>query len=345
VFPWLDELGEVVPWLATEESQALVEGDRPPAAPAPTAVRRTHDKAFAGAFADGEGYTPAALRGLVRAFDPSELADADAWIAGVERHLAAWPPWTGGRFTLKPRFGSSGRGRVAGRAGALDRGALRAALPRLARLGGVVLEPWLDRREDLATCLRIAADGAIAVVGSLRPWTSASGGLLGHRGGVDSRGRVFSESGFEEPTREAAAHLARAAADAGLRGPCGVDALVFALPDDDAGSEDPSGERLVLRPIVELNARFTAGLVTIGLIRRALPTVRRAIGLEPGRRRAFLLGLVPPPRPASDPWAAALERAGEGAVLLRLGGPPGAAEAALLFAESGEQIDAVLAPT
>jgi hypothetical protein len=335
VFEWIAGLGGVVPWLATDEAERL-------GGPAAAPVARTHDKAFAQRFADREGFTPPALRGLGRVFDADAVAAGSGWIDQVRAALADWPTWTGGRFALKPRLGSSGRGRVAGEASTLDAAALEGAAPRLARQGGALLEPWLDRRQDLATCLHIAPDRTLSVLGSLRPWLTAAGSPLGHRGGVDSRGRVFSESAFEEEAREAAAALATEAAREGLRGPCGVDALVFALPEPEGGA------RPCLRPIVELNARFTAGLVTIGLVRRALPLVRRAIALEPGVRRAFLLGLRPPSGPAADEppttdaWDAALQRAGDGAALLRLGGPRGADDAALLFASSDQAIDAAL---
>ncbi|MGH0034924.1 MAG: hypothetical protein ACQGVK_07840 [Myxococcota bacterium] len=341
-FAWLDALGETVPWLATAESREGMEDPASAAAPSVEAVARTHDKAFAASFAEREGYTPRPLRGLVEAYAPSELADPEPWIARLRTSLSTWPAWTGGRFILKPRFGSSARGRVAGRADALDPEVLGGALPRLVAQGGAVLEPWLERREDLATCLRIAPDGAVEVVGSLRSMTSGSGALQGHRGGVDSRGRIFSESDFEEPCREAAAALAHAAAEAGLRGPCGVDALVFEWTDADDAPEPPR-QRRTLRPVVELNARFTAGLVSLGLVRRALPAVRGRIGLEPGVRRAFLLGLQPPPGGGADPWADALARAGEGAALVRLGAAAGAPEAGLLFAASSERLDEVLA--
>jgi hypothetical protein len=44
-----------------------------------------------------------------------------------------------------------------------------------------------------------------------------------------------------------------------------------------------------MRGAVEFNARPTMGLVTIGLVRRALPHVREALELSPGDRRGFLL--------------------------------------------------------
>lgn len=334
VFPWLAELGECVAWLATEEARSLTSSRFPEAAPDPAVVARVHDKAFALKVSDEAGLTPPALRGLVHVFDTRDLHEPDRFFRRLEEIVTSWPAWTGARFTLKPRFGSSGRGRVGGGRETLDSASLRGALPRLAERGGAVLEPWLARRQDLATPMRVTASGGIHVLGSLRPWTTPAGGLLGHRGSVDSRGRIVSESEFDEPAREAAVETARAAAQQGFRGPCGVDAFSYATPDG-LGSE-----AVALRPVVELNARFTAGLVAIGVVRRALPAVRTAIGLEPGVRRAFLLGLVAPP--GEGGWAGALERAGTGAALLRLGGPEGASETALLFASADADLDAAL---
>ncbi len=344
-FPWLDEAVGGVPWLVTREAREILGPDA--ALPDPAVVAQVHDKAFAHRAAEASGETGRALAGLVRAYEPEALRHPEDFARELATRLAEWPTWTGRRFTLKPRFGSSARGRLAGDADTLSSPSLLGGLARLADRGGAMLEPWLQRRDELATQCRVEADGRIALVGSLRVRATEAGGLLGHRGTVDSRGRVFSESPFDERAREAAVEIVRAASDEGFRGPCGVDAFAFA----GAPSADGAPPAVELRPVVELNARFTAGLVTVGLVRRALPRVREAIGLEPGRRCGFVLGLKPPASgreidPGSDPWEDALRRAGPDARLLRLGPDDGsgvAASAALLFAPSDADIDAALA--
>jgi hypothetical protein len=116
-----------------------------------------------------------------------------------------------------------------------------------------------------------------------------AGGYRGHCGEIDSRGRVFSGHPRDEALREAAAAIAARAAEHGLFGPCGIDAFTWLEP----GPGDEAGDATErLRPVVELNARPTMGLVTLGLVRRALPQVREALELTPGERRGFLFTLV-----------------------------------------------------
>lgn len=101
---------------------------------------------------------------------------------------------------------------------------------------------------------------------------------------MDSRGRVTSGSRFDEALREAAVCVASAAAATGFFGPCGLDALTFRAEHGDE----------VLRPVVEFNARFTAGTVALGLLRRALPQIKQTLGLPPEAPRPFAFALAPP---------------------------------------------------
>jgi hypothetical protein len=140
-----------------------------------------------------------------------------------------------------------------------------------------VLEPWLERLEDLSALLRVEPGAPPLLLGSARQRLAGSGLYRGHEGWVDARGRVGSGSPNDEALREAAVLLAGAAADAGYAGPCGLDAFAFRAPD---------GSR-AFRPVVELNARFTAGCVALGWVRRALPEAAARLGLEPGGRLAF----------------------------------------------------------
>jgi hypothetical protein len=91
---------------------------------------------------------------------------------------------------------------------------------------------------------------------------------------------VTSGAGFDDALIAAASEIARAAHAAGYYGPCGVDAFTFRR----------DGEK-ILRPIVELNARFTTGTVAIGLLRRARPWLEASVPPEPGERRSFAFRL------------------------------------------------------
>jgi hypothetical protein len=168
------------------------------------------------------------------------------------------------------------------------------------------------------------------------------GSFRGHCGEVDARGRVYSGHPADEEVRTSAAWLAERARERGFFGPCGVDAFSYAsgqqLPagrsapesgDERASQSEerddraPPEAREPLRTGLEFNARPTMGLVTLGLVRRALPIVREAIGLAPDNRRAFLFSLLardPGASRATEARAAAIETdAGPGSQSLSWG--------------------------
>ncbi|MFP8874443.1 MAG: hypothetical protein VCB42_07920, partial [Myxococcota bacterium] len=230
VFPWL-EGPSVQCWLADPGARALaLQAGLAWSGPSPEDVLRTHDKAFAVRSCRELDLTPEDLSGLGSIFEPEALGGSD-WIDRLENELAGWPEWTRGRFCLKPRLGSSGRGRLAGTAAGFDRARFRAEGPTFARRGGAILEPWLDRCGDFSVQIRIAKGlpeaPTVTILGSLELWVTPAGLYRGHLGEVDSRGRIFSGGPYEEIAREAAALLAARARDAGYSGPCGVDGLAF----------------------------------------------------------------------------------------------------------------------
>jgi hypothetical protein len=265
-----------VPWLATDEAFARAAGHDWCAA-LPECVARVHDKAFALEFARAHSMEPAPLAGRAFALAPKELVDPDTAACRIEERVASWPEALRARFVLKPRHGTSGRGRLEGREGELERDALRGAAPRLRARGGCVVEPWLERTSDLSAQLWVRGAADVLVLGTLSPVVTLRGVPVGHTGFVAADGSVQSGCAWDAELRRAALALARAAAAAGYRGPCGVDAFAYR---DTAGVEH-------FRPIVELNARFTAGTVALGLLARA----RRADLCARGT--AFYLGFAP----------------------------------------------------
>jgi hypothetical protein len=277
VFPWLAGIQAAAWWndsaAEREAGQATLLG-----ADAET-VRRLHDKAWAIQLAEAEFLDPPILRGLATDFSAEALRRSGA-AEEIARVLESWPEWAREQFTLKPRIGTSGRGRVAGSGGRVN-DEMRGGFERLADRGGAVLEPWLERLADASAQLHIAEDGTVTLLGTLEIVATAAGQPRGHRGELDSRGRPRTGLPEEEALREAAGIAGGAAAREGYRGPCGIDAIVFRAAGDGTRS---------FRPLVEFNARFTAGIVALGQIRRHLGRIKDEMGLAPGDLFHFYVG-------------------------------------------------------
>lgn len=284
--PELDRARSAFAWLADPAAQrgaaaggaALDEVD-------PAVVRHCHDKAFAQRFAAERALEPECWRGLARRFEAEELLDAAAAERAVVAAVASWPGWTRGRFALKPRFGTSGRGRVTGALGT-PRASWIPGLARLAARGGALLEPWVERSADLAAELYVGADGRVSLLGTLTQEVTRTGLPRGHRGWLRGDGRAHAGSRFDAELGNAARALAGAAAAAGFRGACGVDAFAFRGP----------GGAIAFRPLVEFNARFTLGHVALGILARALgdaaPERCEALGFRLAPASAARAGLV-----------------------------------------------------
>jgi hypothetical protein len=273
----------LVPWLVTREAASLAAGEGialfgPPA----ELVARVHDKAFALERARALGLLPPELADCAFALGPEELADADTVRCRIERAVARWPAALARRFVLKPRLGTSGRGRLAGREGGIDGDALRGALGRLRERGGCVVEPWLERTVDLSAQLFAVGPEDVRVLGTFAQVLTPQGVPVAHRARVGPDGAAVSGSAWDGELRAAALAVARAAAAEGYTGACGVDAFAFRGADG----------RERFRAVVELNARFTTGTSAAGWVARAVRAGLAAPGAE------LQLGAVPPPFPA-----------------------------------------------
>lgn len=333
-FPWLEDCHGIVPWISTDRLQLHPSLDNQKISSAPAgAVARVHDKAFAHALTESERLLPRDLQHMFLVLDPELLLDPDAAIQTMKRTIASWPGELGHNFTIKPRLGTSGRGRVPGVDGKVDSAAVRGALKRLAKRGGAILEPWFKRKLDLSAQMHISEEGEVRILGTLEQIVAPSGVYLGHRAEFDSRGRIFSGGIHEEELRETAAIACQHAFAEGFYGPCGIDAFSAEIPDAQGVARE------VFRPIVEFNARFTMGTISIGLMRRALEQVKEPLALEPGERRAFYFGLDAP----DGGWEANAANVGEKHVFIPLWHPADDVKPGILFAETASALDAVVA--
>jgi uncharacterized ferritin-like protein (DUF455 family) len=286
VFEWLRSADGPRAWLNTPslETDSRTSPDSKLAGPSAECLARIHDKAFAARTAKEFDLHPSDLAAAIRVIEAEEFRSPEVLIRSLDAALEQWPDWMGRAFTLKPRQGSSGRGRVAG-TNRVDRETIRGAFARFANRGGAIFEPWLARCCDLSVSMHVPApeqtDRPTTILGSLEMIVTASGGYRGHCGEVDARGRVFSGHSDDEKLRVAAVSVAEHARSTGFFGPCGVDAFRYL---------EQEHERL--RSLVEFNARMTMGAVIIGLVRRALPNVRGTLELTPGDRRGFLVTFI-----------------------------------------------------
>ena len=346
---WLEDDGGAVPWLRTPQTdeQFASRGLRTHG-PSAEVVRRVHDKGFARDFAIRERLLPDPIADLSTVFEPRDFDDEAMALDRMQALVDGWPEWTARNFTLKPRFHSSGRGRVPGMRGRFDLPEVRGALGRLARQGGAILEPWLDRTIDLSAQFLVAERGHVEFLGSCRQVLSVSGSYFGNRGVIDAAGLVTSGSRFEADLRQTSQRLVEAAHAEAFFGPCGVDAFAFRVPRETSIHSAPASARKnnhadsteYFRPAVELNARFTWGTVALGLIRRLVQSGALAGFGLPGERLAFHFGLAAP----RTGWPVGDDSTLDRFRFVPLGTRDAGSGPALLFARSPEFLDALLAP-
>jgi hypothetical protein len=258
VFPvrtWFPQEEGVLPWLSTSEAlESAKRQGRGYLAPDPTVVAMVHDKAFAinemRLTSDRTDFDD-----CVQILSPELLADESEAAGQIERWIHNWPQWLRAGFTLKPRWGTSGRGRVPGRSGRVDE-AVRRGFKGLARKGGAILEPWLHKTIDLSAQFAISNQSEVCLLGTTRQWVSASGMYQGNSGIVDDAGTLRSGTCYDKEMIKIGKHLGKRMADSGFCGPFGVDAMVYGGPDG----------QTILRPCVEVNARWTAGTIALGQV-------------------------------------------------------------------------------
>jgi uncharacterized ferritin-like protein (DUF455 family) len=180
------------------------------------------------------------------------------------------------RVLVKAAFGAAGQNQTrllasAGLDGAPDGSygrKLRAVERLIQEQGCVVVEPLLDKLIDLSVQLEIDENGGARLLGITRFITDGRGQYLGSFvhgmvAGLEEKTRRFLYGDGRDSRRlgklfqQVADVLAAGARESGFAGPVGVDALVYR---GEAG--------LRMKPVVEVNPRFTMGRVALELARR-----------------------------------------------------------------------------
>jgi hypothetical protein len=211
------------------------------AAPPIQVVREVNRRAFRFSLEEQWGI---GLPGAAIATSPAELDDI----------LRQSGDWSRG-WLLKANFGMSGREALRGRGTQLDDPARNWALRQLQSAGPIVVEPIVDRIAEAGLQLEISRAGEPELIG-ITP-------LLVDRAGVYRGSRFGSPSSELEPWQpaiEPALRVARELQRLGYFGPLGIDAMRY---------RDRAGE-IRLRPLQDLNARYTMGRLALGF-RRILP--------------------------------------------------------------------------
>lgn len=232
----VEESVEFVPWGWTEELIAMARVKSWSAAlPDPAIVRWANSRRTSAAFEHQWSV------GLPGAATCTSFTAAEAAIQA----LPARSPWV-----IKADFSMSARERITG-VGPLRPEAVGWLERRLAADGVVFFEPWVERVEEVGVLFEVPreCDSGPVLLGVV-PMVISAGGHY--------RGSWFAWPG-QEPAwwSEAIATATQAATalqHAGYLGPLGIDAMQYRTPDG----------TLAVRPLQDINARWTMGRVALG---------------------------------------------------------------------------------
>jgi len=208
------------------------------AGPPVSAVRDVNSRRFSFALERELGV------GLPGACAVSSLEELEAAVRATPTDDDAW--------VVKSAFGMSARERIVGRGRVLSETQINWARRRLAGENQLFYEPWVERVAEAGLQFEIPRQGTPRVEGVTPLLCDVRGQYLGSRFSAETHDLAdWSET--IEIGREVAARVQRQ----GYFGPMGIDAMRYR--DREQG--------LSLRPIQDLNARWTMGRVALGLRR------------------------------------------------------------------------------
>ena len=232
--------GVLCPWGWTHEIRRWVPRGVRIDAPPQDAVRSANSRRFSMALEHEWGV---GLLGACLLCQEADVADA---LKQLTAHADRW--------VMKAEFGMSARERLLGRGRNLDASAWTWLRKRLA-CGSVALEPWVERLDEVGVQFDIPSRGDPRLVGITPLLTDPTGVYRGSRFGADP----FLQREWAEAIgvcRRAAVRLQ----ESGYFGPAGFDAMRYRAAD---GS-------IHVRPLQDINARWTMGRLALGF-ERLLP--------------------------------------------------------------------------
>lgn len=150
----------------------------------------------------------------------------------------------------------SARERILGRGSELSEQTISWVQKRIAANGCVFFEPWVERVAEVGLQFTVPPTGAPILEGITPLLTDSIGSYLGSRIAPEP-----APDGCWLPAIEIGLRLAAQAQEMGYFGPLGIDAVRY---------RDSSRE-IRLRPLQDVNARFTMGRISLGLRRLLNP--------------------------------------------------------------------------
>ncbi|WP_166823036.1 hypothetical protein [Thalassoroseus pseudoceratinae] len=161
-----------------------------------------------------------------------------------------------GRWVIKTNFSTAARNRQIGCGGEFSESLFRWCENQLERGQSLVIEPWVERKAEASFQFEIPArgDGPPNCVGIIPLLTTPDGRYQGNRIGAVDVSRF-------EPAREQTQVAAEAAQQDGYQGPLGIDVMEY----------QDAENLLKLRPLQDINARWTMGRLSIGFQRLLQP--------------------------------------------------------------------------
>ncbi|MDC0261845.1 hypothetical protein OAK47_01345 [Planctomycetaceae bacterium] len=147
------------------------------------------------------------------------------------------------RWVIKARFGMSARERIVGTGTTLTDSQRGWVNKRLVEQGQLFLEPWLEIESEVGLQFDIPQVGPVKFLAALPLLNSETGEYRGSRLHLTEREQVI-----WQPAIQWGQQIAQHAQQLGYFGPLGIDAAQYR-----------QGNELVLRPVMDINARWTMG--------------------------------------------------------------------------------------